>query len=972
MNRKKQLMIGICLCLVLALCSIGLFACKKKGDASGTGSGTNTTKTELAHYNLSFRVDGRSYATLSTPCSEPINTPEDPGKLGYDFDGWYWDENTWNEPLIIASLLARAETETSLTVYAKFSATVYTISYDTSGGTHQNPGTYTIEESFSLSDPERAGYTFGGWFIGDEEYTKINRGTSGDLTLRAKWTPIQHTITYRLADGTVDETKTYTVEDEFSLKTPVRYGYIFGGYYTADNKKVSEIAKGTIGDIDLSPQWSVLEELKNFYFKFDSTGTECTLTGIKDNTVKTIVIPDFVTNVEIGIFEECQQVESITLPFVGASKQGTEKMSFSYLFGIENAYRPNDKVPASLKKIVLTGGTVLPDFAFANLKDVEEIILPDSLTNTGNYTFEDDKSLKTINLPQNLKAIGNGAFSACTALESITIPASVTSLGSGVFAYTEALRKVEFLCNISSIPNYAFYESGIQTIALPSSVTSIEEQAFRECSFLTEIKLSDNLSSIGRQAFQGCIRLLSIQLPASLTSIDSQAFNGCYRLVELCNLSSLSLEKGSTEFGGVARYALKIHTSAEESSNLSLENDLWIYADDVQKVAVFYIGNAETVTIPDGVQSIFGSAFEWCQNMVTIQLPGSLTRIGDYAFSGCTKLKNISLASVNILGNSAFHNCSQLESVSLVSITQFGTGIFTKCTLLSSVILPDGLIKIPDAMFADCSNLSTITLPSSVTNIGEGAFRGSGLTEIDLSNILVIGDSAFENCSILKSILLTDNVESIGSNIVTGCTRLESLTMPFLNGTLSDFFGGKVPATLKHLVLTTQTNNIVEGAFRGCTSLETVRISGTFTFVAWYAFQDCTSLLSIKLPDTVTAFGQYAFANCKSLTGIVFPKSLDKVAVFAFENCTSLKWVVAYPGVSYMAAEAFKGCSAYAITVYFKGTQTEWENLCNSDDHKYIDNLFKTTNYLCYSETRIDGSINKYWYFDENGDPKRW
>lgn len=246
---KKFLSI-LCLALVLC-CALTLVACK------------DAKIEDIKNFKLSFVVDGQVISTMSTD-GESIKgaIPSDPTKDGYTFDGWYLDENVWTD-LITAESLSDIEISSDISLYAKFSVIEYSITYDANGGKHSNASKYTVEDSVSLDPAEKAGYAFEGWYSSaeyTEKVTSIAKGTTGNVSLYAKYTPVNYTITYQntkeVANG---NPTTYHIETPtFTLADLQLDGYTFQGWYNGD-KKVTSIAKGTTGNIELSAAWELNE-----------------------------------------------------------------------------------------------------------------------------------------------------------------------------------------------------------------------------------------------------------------------------------------------------------------------------------------------------------------------------------------------------------------------------------------------------------------------------------------------------------------------------------------------------------------------------------------------------------------------------------------------------------------------------------------------------------------------------------------
>ena len=153
--------------------------------------------------------------------------------------------------------------------------------------------------------------------------------------------------------------------------------------------------------------------------------------------------------------------------------------------------------------------------------------------------------------------------------------------------------------------------------------------------------------------------------------------------------------------------------------------------------------------------------------------------IGDYAFSGCSRLTSLTIpSSVTEIDESAFEGCSGLTSLTIPSsVTSIGRSAFEGCSGLTSLTIPSSVTSIGKSAFDGCSGLTSLTLPSSVTRISESAFEGcSGLTSLTLpSSVTEIGGYAFKGCSRLTSLTLPSSVTWISESAFDGCSGLTSI-----------------------------------------------------------------------------------------------------------------------------------------------------------------------------------------------------
>lgn len=195
-----------------------------------------------------------------------------------------------------------------------------------------------------------------------------------------------------------------------------------------------------------------------------------------------------------------------------------------------------------------------------------------------------------------------------------------------------------------------------------------------------------------------------------------------------------------------------------------------------------------SINIPSNIKSIGDYAFAGCTDLKNIKIPDSVTSIGWAAFWVCSGLTNITIPDgVTSIGGSAFLKCSSLKNITLPSsITNIDNETFAECSGLTSIIIPDSVTSIGDYAFFKCSNLKSIKIPNSVTSIGEQAFYScTGLTSVVIGNsVKSIGDWSFRNCAELTRITIPSSVISIGYKAFMECENLKEITY---KGTKADW-----------------------------------------------------------------------------------------------------------------------------------------------------------------------------------------
>jgi hypothetical protein len=500
------------------------------------------------------------------------------------------------------------------------------------------------------------------------------------------------------------------------------------------------------------------------------------------------------------------------------------------------------------------------------------VILPDTLTNIGDYTFLGCSGLTgALTIPDGVTSIGYGAFLGCSGLTSMTIGAGVTGTGgyafelcSGLTAFTVAAGNTTYAAQDGILYNKAkkaiiLVPQAISgAVTLPDTLDSIGEYAFSDCSKLTSVTIGDGVTSIGDSAFSGCSGLTAFTVAAGNTAYAAQ--------------DGILYNKAKTTIILVPQAISGAVTLPDTLTSIEL--------------AFFRCSGLTSVTIGSDVTSIKSSAFAYCSGLTSVTIGDGVTSIGDYAFNNCYGLTEFTVAA----GNTAY-----AAQDGILYNKAKTTIILVPQAISGAVTLPDTLTSIGEWAFSFCSSLTSVTIGDSVTSIGDSAFANSGLTSVTIGNgVISIGQNAFSYCSGLTSVTIGDSVTSIGSQAFSGCGGLTSV------------------------IIGDSVISIGDSAFYDCSGLTSVTLPASLTTIGSSAFSNCTSLTSVTLPASLTTIGSYAFYYCSNLASVTVLRATEPLTTLGssafYGTSSSLRIYV--PTAKVAAYKALAGWKDYASKIW--------------------------------------------------------
>ena len=637
-------------------------------------------------------------------------------------------------------------------------------------------------------------------------------------------------------------------------------------------------------------------------------------------SLTSVTIPNSVTEIGENAFYSCKSLKSVTMQN-GVKSIGND--AFSYCISLTSVTIPNSvtniyysafEVCTSLTAInVATGNQnyVSVNGVLYSKNKTELICYPagkkdksysilDSVTEIGDSAFSGCTSLTSITIPDSVKIIGYSAFSGCTSLTSIMIPDSVTTIGRYAFAGCTSFTAINVAAenqNYVSVDGVLYDKDKSAIICYPANnkdksykildgVTGIGECAFSGCISLTDLIIPDDVKYISRAAFGGCISLKSITIPDSVMSIGEWAFSGCTSLKSVTIQGSVTYIGGSAFQGCTSLTAINVVTG---NQNYASVNGV-LYNKDKTELIFYPAGKKDkSYCIPDSVTRV--NDLQNCKNLISVSIPGSVSYISRYAFSGCSSLAEINVAVENsnyISVNGILYNDEKTD------IICYPAGKKDK-----NYTIIDGVTSI-GGNFENCINLTSVTIPNSVTNIYYGAFEGcTSLTAINVA---------------------TGNKNYVSVN---GVLYNKDKTKPIC------YPAGKKDKNYK---IPDGVTEIGDSAFRDCTSLTNITIPDSVTQIENYAFSGCISLTNVTIPDSVTyisdiALGYYFDNGYKKIDNFkIYCHSGTAAERYAINNDLDYVLLDKLPTLAKVTGAKLSGRAADALRV-------NWTKNANADGY---------------------------------------
>lgn len=516
--------------------------------------------------------------------------------------------------------------------------------------------------------------------------------------------------------------------------------------------------------------------------------------------LKSVAIPDSVRSMGNEAFNNCTSLESIHI-HSGLTEIGANAFlgctSPKFYVNVDNGNANYSSSDGML--LDKTGSRLI------QARNATTIAVPDGVKTIEDFAFTACDSVAKVSLPPTLEKIGAGAFFECHNLKSIdfTKAPKLKSISMNAFSGCHELGTADFskCTELKFIGQNAFEGChSLGDIKLPASVENIGTRTFASCCstdfFITVAAGNTHYSSEAGTLYDSDKETLikarntkTVAIPASVKTISDGAFRGCNKLEKIV-ISSEIVTIGESAFNGCRNVAFSFEVSPSNPNYMS-DNGM-LYSKDG---SILIQGrNVKSFVASPNLVKIDAGAFLRCHELLTVDLSRAvgLQEIGTAAFQMCTEIETVAMSpGVKSISNNAFAECDMLSQIDLQTATKLKSiefNAFESCYSLGTVVINAEVSKIGDNAFSGCMGDSfrfDVDVRNSNYSSWDGMLLDKNRTVLIKarntqtlsvpSSVVRIHDDAFGGFDLIKKVTLQPGVKTVGANAFFGCTSIDAL-----------------------------------------------------------------------------------------------------------------------------------------------------------------------------------------------------
>ncbi len=776
---------------------------------------------------------------------------------------------------------------------------------------------------------------------------------------------------------------------------------------TSEANSTVRVGDGTNAAIDASTTGNVVIPKS-----VDYNEKQYNVTALGNNAFKacknieTVDIPASVSVIGIQVFMQCSSLKSLTLSnsvnSIGAncfrectslselvlSESITTIPDYSFL-GCKSLQSVT--LPSKVKKIGL--------YAFRDCSKLSNVYSRiESPFKFGSNAFQGISSMCGLHVPEGTKDAYTAIGWTNSVFKGGVVEGDDTPLKG--FSFTSPSEEgVDVLYVVTDVDNWrvkvgdgSLPAIGVETTGAVTIPSTVDYNNF-----------TYNVTNIATKAFSNCLGLEKVILPESLTSMDAQAFYECSKLQNITVRMISPFELNANSFSNISNYC-GLHVPEgyevdylEKGWTKSVFKGGVVEGDDaltggykftstnsdgVEITFVILDIDEKTAQVGDNVEvAISDNSSETITIPAVVECNGveyAVTTIGEKAFQSCTDIKNVVLPEgLKVISYSSFSGCTNISEIIIPSsVTSIENNAFNGCSVLTKVI---SRIQDPFTLNANSfSNINSLcglhvpegTKDSYVTaNWTKSVFKG-GVVEGDKTATLgqVFSVETEDGVAVTYVVTDVDNMYVRVGNNSTPAVDISTTGKVNLPSTV-DLEGNQYTVvtignnafkgctSVSEIIIPESVRTIGSQSFGQCSSLTSILIPNSVTSIGANCFRDCSKLSEVTLSESITTIPDYSFINCKSLKSIVLPEKINKIGLYAFKDCSSLSKVYSRINSPFKyGSNAFQGIGSLCALHVPEGTKDAYLAITGWTKSVFKGGVVEGDNVLTAGETFISKS----------------